>query len=100
MRTRWFPGMIREIFLWQKSNSCACTRDVAVNGLTNIEQRYEHVSVLGEGGFGIVRRGTYKKTHKFYAIKKIKEVSSNGCRERKEFKCLVAVAFLGTCVTT
>eukprot|EP00904_Undaria_pinnatifida_P005187 jgi/Undpi1/1799/HiC_scaffold_12.g05186.m1 len=73
MRTRWFPGMIREIFLWQKSNSCACTRDVAVNGLTNIEQRYEHVSVLGEGGFGIVRRGTYKKTHKFYAIKKIKE---------------------------
>lgn len=99
MRDQWFPGMVREIFLWKKSNACACMREVATNGLTNLRQRYADPVILGEGGTGIVRRGTCKKTGKVYAIKTMQDVSSDGWEEGC-FSVLMAVVFPGTCIAT
>ena len=81
MQARCYPGLVRQIFLEQKTCDCACRRELAANGLTNPKLRFEDIATLGEGGFGTVYRGRCRKTLKTYAIKTIKPVSSDGWKE-------------------
>ena len=74
-------------------------RDFAATALSRPHQRFVNTVILGQGGFGVVRRGTCKKTNKVYAVKTIKPVSSDGWKERA-LQCLLAVVFLGTCMAT
>ena len=75
MQGRCFPGQLRRIYRFLKSRACACTRELAANGLINTHQRYDDIVLLGQGGFGTVHRGRCKKTRKEYAIKTSKAVS-------------------------
>lgn len=97
IQTRWAPGTLRDLFLMKQKDVCACRREMAENGLKHPRQRFEDVAILGEGAFGVVRRGRCKKTHKQYAIKLTLPVSYDGWKERRSegrkegrvFQCLV-----------
>ena len=75
LRDRWCPGTLRDLFMSKKEDACACRRELAANGLTHLQLRFEDVVILGEGGFGTVRRGRCKKTKKNYAVKMSSVVS-------------------------
>lgn len=87
IQTRWAPGTLRDLFLMKQKDVCACRREMAVNGLKHPRQRFEDVAILGEGAFGVVRRGKCKRTHKQYAIKLTLPVSYDGWKEGKKEGC-------------
>lgn len=89
----WLPGDLRQIFIAKKMGDCACKRELAANGLVNLEQRFENPVILGQGGYGAVHRVTCKTTGRKYAIKKAKEVRCAGCK-KWTVQCLMEVGFL------
>ena len=99
IRDRWTPGTLRNLFLMKKEDVCACKRELAVNGLKNPKQRFDNVAILGEGGYGVVRRGRCKITRKQYAIKLTSPVSCGGWKEGRMFQCL-ALFCIATCKCT
>ena len=79
---QWSPGLLREIHMWRMAGACACMREFAANSLSNPQRRFGDAAILGQGGFGIIRRGRCKKTNRVCAIKLIKPVSSGDWKER------------------
>ena len=74
LEARWTPGMLRDIVMQEQRDACACTRELAANGLSHVQQRFENSTVLGKGAFGIVHQGLCKRTRKEYAVKTAKIV--------------------------
>ena len=67
----------------EKHNSVAITSDVIVSrSEVNPEHIYKKMKLLGRGGFGEVWLVTHKETHKDFAMKIIKKMSTNPNEEK------------------
>lgn len=72
---RWTPGILRDIFIRQRRDACACVREMAANALSRGVGRFSDVQVLGEGTYGIVHKAVCRKSKKTVAIKTATAVS-------------------------
>eukprot|EP00904_Undaria_pinnatifida_P013167 jgi/Undpi1/8981/HiC_scaffold_26.g11442.m1 len=75
MLARWSAGLLRDISLAIKAHDCACKREFAANALTQNRTRFENMTPIGEGAFGLIRRAWCLKTKKEYAVKGVHEGS-------------------------
>lgn len=78
MLARWSAGLLRDISLAIKAHDCACKREFAANALTQNRTRFENMTPIGEGAFGLIRRAWCLKTKKEYAVKGVHEVGLVG----------------------
>lgn len=74
MEARWTPGILRQIGMEERRGACACAREMAANGLSSGQERFDNTEVLGEGSFGVVYNGLCKKMRKRFAVKRVKPV--------------------------